>query len=130
MKAPPASSLPKGKIEFDLFFGLNIAQRRGRTISVHFWCLDIAQRRGDLSHLYWVSTPEERPALGVLSVSKHFGTKVALWCPRPRRGLYNSIVSSMECLKHQGDLALIFLRLVPMPEKRPATATPYRPQGV
>jgi len=62
----------------------------------------------DLSHLYWVSTLEERPALGVLSVSKHFGTKVALWCPRPRKGLYNSIVSSMECLKHQGNLALTF----------------------
>jgi len=55
---------------------------------------------GNLSHLYWVSTLKERPALGVLSVSKHFGIKVALWCPRPRRGLYNSIVSSMECLKH------------------------------
>ena len=82
------------------------------------------------SACHWVSTLEERPALGVLNVSKHFGTKVALCCPRPRRGLYNSTVSSMECLKHQGNLALIFLRLVPTPEKRPAIATSYRPQGV
>jgi len=29
----------------------------------------------DLSYLYWVSTLEERPALGVLSVSKHLGQK-------------------------------------------------------
>jgi len=34
MKAPPASSLPKGKGGFDLFYGLNIAQRcRGRICS-------------------------------------------------------------------------------------------------
>jgi len=37
----------------------------------------------DLSHLCWVSTLKEGPALGVLSISKYFGTKVALWCPRP-----------------------------------------------
>jgi len=29
----------------------------------------------DLSYLYWVPTLEERPALGVLSVSKHMGQK-------------------------------------------------------
>jgi len=75
MKASPTSSLPKGKREFDLFFGLNIAQSRGRTVSVHFSCLDIAQRRGGL--ITPVLTPEERPALGVLGVSKHFGAKVA-----------------------------------------------------
>jgi len=28
-----------------------------------------------LSHLHWVSTLEERPALGVLSVFKHLGRK-------------------------------------------------------
>ena len=48
MKASSASSLPKGKREFDLFFDLNIAQRRGRTVSVHFRCPDIAQRRRGL----------------------------------------------------------------------------------
>jgi len=41
----------------------------------------------DLSHLCWVSTLKGGPALGVLSVSKYFGTKVVLWCPRLRRGL-------------------------------------------
>jgi len=106
MKASPASSLPKGKGGFDLFYGLNIAskaqraylfiwgldvaQGRGRTLSVRLWCLNIARRRGrlicsmastslegveGLSYLYWVSTPEERPALGVLSVFKHLGQK-------------------------------------------------------
>jgi len=29
----------------------------------------------DLSYLYWVSTLEERPGLGVLSVSKYLGQK-------------------------------------------------------
>jgi len=29
----------------------------------------------DLSYLHWMSTLEERPALGVLSVSKHLGQK-------------------------------------------------------
>jgi len=85
MKASPASSLPKGKREFGLFFGLSIAQRRGRTIFVHFWCLDIAQWCGGL--IRPVLTPEERPALGVLGVSKHFGAKVAPWCPRLGRRL-------------------------------------------
>jgi len=84
----------------------------------------------DLSHMCWVSTLKEGPALGVLSVSTYFGTKVALWCPRPWRDLNYSTVSSMECLKHQGNSALIFLHLVPTTEERPAIATPYRPQGV
>jgi len=84
----------------------------------------------DLFHLCWVSILKEGPTLGVLSVSKYFGTKVALWCPRPWRDLNNSTVSSMECLKHHGNSALIFLCLVPTTEERPATATPHRPQGV
>jgi len=68
--------------------------------------------------------------MGVHSVSKYFGTKVVLWCPRPWRDLNNSTVLSMGCLKHQGNSALIFLRLVPTTKERSATAIPYRPQGV
>ena len=83
-----------------------------------------------LSHLCWVSTLKEGPALGVLRAPEYFGTKVALWCPRPWRGLNNGTALFMECLKHQGSLALIFLRLVPTLEERSATATSYRPQGV
>jgi len=47
-----------------------------------------------------------------------------------RGGLYDDAVSSMECLKHQGNLALISSRLVHAPEERPTTAAPYRPQDV
>jgi len=56
--------------------------------------------------------------------------KVALWCPRPWRGLHNSAVSSMECPKHQGNLSLNSCCLAPTLEERPITAGPYRPQGV
>ena len=62
----------------------------------------------DLSHLCWVSTLKEGPALGVHSVSKYFGTKVALWCPRPWRDLNNSTVSSMGCLNTRATQPLSF----------------------
>jgi len=75
MKASPASSLPKGKEGFDLFHGLNLARRRGRTISVHPWCLTSLKGAEGLPHLCWVSILEERPALDVPSAPKCFGTK-------------------------------------------------------
>ena len=89
-------------------------------LSVRLWCLNVAQGRGGLIS----------PVLGVLRAPEYFGTKVTLWCPRPWRDLNNGTVLFMECLKHQGSFALIFLRLVPTPEERSATATPYPPQGV
>ena len=72
-----------------------------------------------------MSTLERRPALGL-----NTWDKVALQCPRPWRGLSNSAVSSMECLKHQGNMSLKFWYLAPTPEERPITAVSYRPQGV
>jgi len=68
-----------------------------------------------------VSTLEKRPALGL-----NTWDKVALRCPRPWRGLSNNAVSSMECLKHQGNLSLNSWCLAPTPEERPITAAPYR----
>jgi len=56
--------------------------------------------------------------------------KVTRRCPCPWRGLPNSAVSSMGCLKHQGDMSLGSWCPAPMPKERPATAAPYRPQGV
>ena len=41
-----------------------------------------------------------------------------------------SVVSSTGCLKHQGDLSLGSWCPAPTPKERPATAAPYRPQGV
>jgi len=51
MKASPASSLPKGKEGFGLYRGLNIVQRRGRTIFVPLWCLSVSRGRGGLISL-------------------------------------------------------------------------------
>ena len=53
--------------------------------------------------------------------------KVALRCPRPRRGLSVGAVSSLGCLKLQGDLSLDSWCLAPTPKERPATAASYRP---
>ena len=73
---------------------------------------------------------EEGPALGVLSVSRHLGQKSRSGAHAHGEAYTISTVSSMECLKHQGNLALISLRLVPTPEERHTKAAPYRPQGV
>ena len=115
MKASLALSLPEGKGGLYLFVS-------GASTSL--------EGEEGLSHLCWVSTLKEGPALGILRASEYFGTKVALWCPRSWGGLNNSTALFMECLKHQGNLALIFLRSVPTPEERPATARSYCPQGV
>jgi len=115
MKASLALSLPEGKGGLYLFVSVASTSLEGEE---------------GLSHLCWVSTLKEGPALGVPRAPKFFGTKVALWCPRPWGGLNNSTALFMECLKHQGNLALIFLRSVPTPEERSATTTPYHPQGV
>ena len=116
--------LPKAQLAFPspqdgkggsrLFSGLDVAQGRGRTHL--FFCAMCSRSRRDL---LWVSL-----------VCLTLGTKVALRCPRPWRGLCNSAVSSMECLKHRGNLSLISSCLVPTPEERPTTAVPYRPQDV
>jgi len=55
-----------------------------------------------------LQTLKSRPAL-VLNT----WDKVALQCLRPWRGLSNSAISSMECLKHQGDLSLNYWCLAP-----------------
>jgi len=78
-----------------------------------------------LATLPLLQTQKSRPALGL-----NTRDKVALQCPRPRKGLSNSVVSSMECLKHQGDLSLNSWCLAPTPKERYAIAAPYRPQGV
>jgi len=52
----------------------------------------------DLSYLYWVSTLEERPALGVLSVSKHLGQKSRFGALARGEAYYNNVVSPMGCL--------------------------------
>jgi len=54
--------------------------------------------------------------------------KVALRCPRPWRGLSNSAVSSMGCLKHRDNFSLISWCLVPTPKERPITTASYRPR--
>ena len=56
------------------FLGLDIAQGRGGLICSYVASTSL-QGVEDLSYLYWVSTLEERPALGVLSVPKHLGQK-------------------------------------------------------
>jgi len=48
------------------------------------------------------------------------GDEVGLRCPRPRRGLSVSVISSLRCLKHQGDLSLDSWCLAPTPKERPA----------
>ena len=73
----------------------------------------------DLSYLYWVSTLEERPAeREVVSSSACLNTwdKVRLWCPRPWRGLLQQRRIVHGVSKHQGNLALIYARLVPTPD--------------
>jgi len=72
-----------------------------------------------------LQTQKSRPALGL-----NAWDKVALQCPRPWRGLSNSAVSSMGCLKHQGDMSLNSWCLAPTPKERPTTAASYRPQGI
>ena len=74
-----------------------------------------------LSYLYWVSTLEERPAeREVISSSACLNTwdKVALWCPRPWRGLLQQHRIVHGVSKHLGNFALISARLVPTPEER------------
>jgi len=68
-----ASTSLKGEGELDLFYGLDVARGRGGLIC--YMASTSLKGEEGLSHLYWVSTLEERPALGVLGVSKHLGQK-------------------------------------------------------
>jgi len=52
----------------------------------------------DLSYLYWVSMLEERPDLGVLSVSKHLGQKSRFGVHAHGEAYFNSVVSPTGCL--------------------------------
>ena len=108
-------------------FGTRHCSRR----AYRFFCgLDVARGRGGLISPVLGVHARGGTCSGYPQRILTLGTKIALWCPRPWRGLYNSTESSMECLKHQGNLALISLRLVPTLEERPTTAAPFRPQGV
>jgi len=52
----------------------------------------------DLSYLHWVPTLKERPALGVLSVSKHLEQKSRFGAHARGEAYYNSVVSPTGCL--------------------------------
>jgi len=114
-----ASTSLKGEGELDLFSGLDIARGRGGLICSSGVSTSL-EGEEDLSHLYWVSTLEERPAeRKVVSSSACLNTwdKVTLWCPRPWRGLLQQCRIVHKVSKHQGNLALIPARSVPTPEK-------------
>ena len=78
------------------------------------------------AYLHWVSLLEERPVeRKVVSFSACLNTwdKVALWCPRPRRGLLQQRRIILGVSKHQGNLALISAHLVPTPDERHAESS-------
>jgi len=52
----------------------------------------------DLSYLHSVPTLEERPTLGVLSVSKHLGQKLRFGAHARGEAYYNNVISPTGCL--------------------------------
>ena len=135
MKALLAPPLPK-KAKEDLisctFWPLALVLSRFFffLLSSLLWPRHRSRARRTYPYLYWVSTLDERPALGVLIVSIHFGQKSCSGALAYGEAYTISTVSPMECLKHQCNLAFISLHLAATPEESPTTAASYRPQGV
>ena len=97
--------------------GSSITSRweKGGGVSFLLWPRRRSRARG--AYLICTECPHStRDLLWVSLACLNTWDKVALWCPRPWRGLCNSVVSSMECLKHQGNLSFNSWCLAPTPD--------------